>query len=423
MSSDQLTRRKALQVCCAAALAGTAFDRVTCGASGRGTSNVDHAMREAAQFVQPRMNWSAVELNDFLNQMPPEGLLSLKKALELVDSKATVHDLKGGPKDVAEIQAQLLWVSTNVFAYPLSDEKKIAYHDLVRWVAADAGVDQWVVDTQSTFVIERAYQEQLFISIWNKLSAEQRQQLLTRIEQSFPKDAPGGPIADKGAIAALSGAGALAVLLATEYFAHFAFYTTMSVVLCTVAGWFGVTLPFAAYASSSSAIAFLCGPVGWAILAIAAAAGIAIAGRANSKKTGAAIWQLHALKVAALQDAGQMSKDLFQALGDPVKRQIVGKWSWRTRGQTLEFDLKGDGSFTSEIYPDVRPALTAGYGFIHSGKGDWQAHDGKLTIAMTHVWAHAIWVKHEVAWIDQQRIKKLTATEVLLGDGSLLKRK
>ncbi|HSZ59743.1 MAG TPA: hypothetical protein VK797_29135 [Tepidisphaeraceae bacterium] len=416
MSSQDLTRRQTLQLAASAAIVASPFCSALAVLANALGSEEGTTLAHAAPYVQPHLNWSAVELDDFLAQLPPESLLSLKKALDLAKPTDPNSILKGGTKDVQEIQAQLLWVSSNIVTYPFRDEKKIAYHELVKWVADDAGVDQWILDTQSTFVIERAYQERLFTSLWDTLNVKQREELLSKIEGN------GTAIADKAAIASLSGSGALAALSITVYFAGFTFYTTMSVVICTVAGWFGMTLPFAAYAAASSTVAFLTGPIGWAILAIAAAAGIALAHRANTRKTGAAICQLHFLKIAALRAGGKLSDDVFQALGDPIRRQLVGKWKWSTAGITIDFDLKGDGSFTCEDHPDSRPPFGEGYGFIHSGRGNWTVRDGKLTIATTQVWTHAVWWKHDKTWIDEQRIKNVSATQILLADGDRLRR-
>ncbi|MEZ4731397.1 MAG: hypothetical protein R3E79_30125 [Caldilineaceae bacterium] len=136
------------------------------------------------------------------------------------------------------------------------------------------------------------------------MSVEQRQELLNKID-------PNGKIKDKAAIAALTGSGAIAVLSTSVAFSGFAFYTSMSVAISTVAGFFGLTLPFAAYTGASSVVAFLSGPVGWAIAGIAALGGIALAGRANVTKTSAFISQIHALKVAALIEAGIPEKEIF----------------------------------------------------------------------------------------------------------------
>jgi len=371
---------------------------------------------KAEPLVQPQINWSAVELNEFLNEVPPEGLLSLKKALELLPKDAAINALKTHPsEDVDDIEKQLLWISSNITVYPFRDPKKIPYHELVKWVAGDAGVDQWILDTQPTFVIERAIAERLFVATWDKLDREQRKKLLEKIDDN-------AVVKDTAGIAALSGAGALAALAPTVYFAGFTFYTTMSVMICTVAEWLGVTLPFAAYTTAATLVAFLGGPFGWALLAIAAAAGIAFAGRADVKKTTAAIIQIHALKVAALQAAGKQSGELFQSLGDPLKRQLVGKWRWQTVERHIEFNLKSDDTFTAKDIPDKTPGWLEGKGLVSAGKGNWFIKDGCLTINMTDVWVVTFWKEHKVTWIDGSKILKVEETKVLLADNNPLDR-
>jgi uncharacterized protein YaaW (UPF0174 family) len=102
-------------------------------------------------------------------------------------------------------------------------------------------------------------------------------------------------------------------LSATAAFSGFAFYTTMSVTIATVALAAGVTLPFVAYAGASTLVGVLSGPVGWAIMGMAALGGAALAGRADPQKTTALIAQLHALKVEALIAAGVPERDVFNA--------------------------------------------------------------------------------------------------------------
>lgn len=144
----------------------------------------------------------------------------------------------------------------------------------------------------------------LFTETWDKLSVEQRKELLNKID-------PNNKIKDKAAIVALSSSGAIAALSTSVAFSGFAFYTTMSVGISTAAGLLGVTLPFAAYTGASSVVAFLSGPVGWAIAGIAALGGVALAGRANIKKTAIFICQLHFMKVEALIEAGIPEKEIF----------------------------------------------------------------------------------------------------------------
>ncbi|GBD37189.1 hypothetical protein HRbin36_02319 [bacterium HR36] len=156
----------------------------------------------------------------------------------------------------------------------------------------------------STFALERKILEQLFIRMWNKLPPREREKLLCQLDKT-------GCIQDKAAIAALSGAAALTFLSTTVILSGFAFYTTMSTVICAVAGFFGITLPFSAYMAASSTVALLSGPVGWVLAGILAAIGLALTGRANPKKTIPFIVSLHYIKVEHMKNAGYREKDIF----------------------------------------------------------------------------------------------------------------
>lgn len=282
-------------------------------------------LAKAAELVKIKEKWTADNLYEFLNALPNESLLSLKKALGLVNEKAGLDSLYGKSKDVREIQKQALWISSNIFAYPFRDEAVLNYHALVTWVAQDIEVASDLIANESTFILERAIQTQLFAKLWDKLTVPQRKELLDKIVDSNSNISEyNGKIVNSTAInkvatmaldtaivATFTSAGAIAALSTTVAFTGFTFYTTMSVMISTVAGFFGLTLPFAAYAGASSIVAFLSGPVGWAIMGIAAVGGVALAGRANVKKTTAFLWQVHALKVAALIEAGIPETEVF----------------------------------------------------------------------------------------------------------------
>jgi hypothetical protein len=109
-----------------------------------------------------------------------------------------------------------------------------------------------------------------------------------------------------------------------------------------------------------------------------------------------------------------MSTDVFRPLGDPIERQLVGKWRWKTAARTIKFDLKYDGSFTATDKPNVRPPLGEGAGLADEGKGTWKIEDGNLSIVMTHVWAVAFWKEHQVNWIVADRVVQITESQVQL---------
>lgn len=129
--------------------------------------------------------------------------------------------------------------------------------------------------------------------------------------EQIAKADPHGAIKDKAAIAALGGAGALAVLSTAIAFSGFALYTTMSMTITVVASALGATLPFSIYTGASATVGVLSGPIGWAFMAIATVGGVAVAGRANVQKTTDLVCQVHVLKVAALKAASVSENEIF----------------------------------------------------------------------------------------------------------------
>jgi hypothetical protein len=260
-----------------------------------------------APLVLAEAKWDADDLYDFVSAVPPEGRLSLKKALHLVPETATLGDLKGKGADIHDILAKLDSVYRNVFEYEFSDALTANYHEKVQWAARKIGVDEKKIDDLSSFGLERDILFGLWGQVWDKLNPQQRMTLLGEIEAS-----DNGTITDKAKKAMMGGAAALFALLSTTvYFSGFAFYTTMSETICVAAGFFGVTLPFAAYSGASVVVAFLTGPIGWAIVAMLAVGGFWLLGRGNPDKTIAAIAQLHTLKIAALMADGVPASQLF----------------------------------------------------------------------------------------------------------------
>lgn len=251
--------------------------------------------------------WTEVDLNAFLGGLSGGELASMRKAVKLDQP----NDAQAG---VAEIKKQLHKHSNHLLTRQLSSADNIQYHDKVKWVAKKAGVYDEIIESQSTFVVERELSKKLFSDLWDKLNQEQRKQLLAQID-------PNGSIKDVAGTVALGGSAALAVLSATVSMSGFAFYTAMSVAISHLATAFGITLGMSAYTGMSSLVAFLAGPVGWAIAGLAGAAGLAVAGRADLQATTAAVLQIHLIKVAQLQQhAPEAPDEIFDVNGRIVPR-------------------------------------------------------------------------------------------------------
>ena len=242
-----------------------------------------------APHVLQLTKWKAGDLFTFCNAMTQDELSSLATGLEL--QKSSTDQSK--PQLLSAIHKEIVWQSSNVLSYSFKSIEEIDYHRIVSWCAQGVGIDSTTTSFTSTFDLEQAILKKQFSELWDKLSNNQPLELLEKFDSHHT-------IQDRAAVAAMSGSAALAALSTTVYFSGFAFYTTMSVVISTVAGWLGITLPFVAYTTASSTVAVLAGPIGWAIGAVLFAAAVTWTGRANVKKTTAAVIQLHALKAGAL---------------------------------------------------------------------------------------------------------------------------
>jgi len=258
--------------------------------------------------------WNARQLNDFLSLVTTEGMLSLKKAAGIVEQNEGTEVLVDRLRDARDVLKHMDWLSRNVLSYQFSDELNIDYHSMVDWVAKQMEIPTaGLASANSTFLLERQIQLQMFGQIWDNLDEDQRIELLIKIEQaetdlnSVTNDKTAMAALstrEKAAIVVLSASGAIAALSATVAFSGFAFYTTMSVTISSVAGFFGVTLPFAVFTSASSLVAMLSGPVGWAIAAVAIGAGIWLAGGPNAQKVAQLVFQIHSIKIAMLLSMG-----------------------------------------------------------------------------------------------------------------------
>ena len=190
-----------------------------------------------------RTEWMLNDVQVFLESLPQSDLKEL-------------GDLTGESGATAERLAKhLMWISSSTFTYPFKDVNKVNYQtDILLWAAQENGLD--TSDSLSSFLVERRIYENNFAQIWDRLTPQQRTELLNKMQVSGLSDS------QKAALVAGSGAAAVTALSATVAFSGFAFYTTMSTVIATSAGLLGITLPFGVYSGASSTVAVLSGPIG-----------------------------------------------------------------------------------------------------------------------------------------------------------------
>jgi hypothetical protein len=198
----------------------------------------------------------------------------------------------------AALKKELIWVSSSTILYPFKSDR-VDYQSLVQWVARKKGVPKEQVQALPTFELEKKIVEKYFEDLWDRLTQEQREELLDTLEKELGKTIP-----NKGAIVLMSGGAAIAALGVTVSLTGFAFYTTMSVMIYTIGSILGITFPFAVYTSASRLVAVLPGPVGWILAGGAILGGIVWAQWPSVDKTASFIITLHLLKASAFHEAG-----------------------------------------------------------------------------------------------------------------------
>ena len=83
------------------------------------------------------------------------------------------------------IRKELLWNCCNKLRYHGLNDKKVDYHkEALQWVCGKHDLSKVQIDTLSTFDLEKKFVEKYFEEIWDKLTPEQRTELLGKIGTS-----------------------------------------------------------------------------------------------------------------------------------------------------------------------------------------------------------------------------------------------
>ena len=192
----------------------------------------------------------------------------------------------------AAIRKELQWTCCSKLRFHALNHRKVNYHkEALQWVCEKRGIPKSPVRNLSTYELERKFVERYFAQVWDSLKPAQKAELLRKIEKSSKST-----IANKAGIAAMSGGAAMAALGTTVAFTGFAFYTTMSTVIASAAGWVGATLPFSAYTGASTTVAVCAGPVGWCIAGAGLAGGAVLASWPDSQRTANFVVAAHLIK-------------------------------------------------------------------------------------------------------------------------------
>ena len=199
------------------------------------------------------------------------------------------------PADIgsAAIRKALVWRSYNKLTYYFRGDDAVDYHGIVQWAAEENGISKELVSALPTFALERKVAEKYFEMLWDKLSPEQKKEVLDNVEKETGKT-----IHDKRAISYMSGSAALAALAVTINIMGFSFYLLLTTTIHAVAAFLGVTLPWMVYQTSTTLAAILGGPIGWTISGVLMVVGLIFLGSSEKDTVSAFIMTVNMIKTA-----------------------------------------------------------------------------------------------------------------------------
>ena len=173
------------------------------------------------------------------------------------------------------------------------------YHETVKWTARQMGVHKTECEYASTFQLEHRIFEKVFSQMWDKLSEEQRTQVLK--EANLPSDWKSKTGYTVCSLISTTIAGG--TIMASTM--GFAFYILMAKTVVVAAAALGIGA-----ATTITTISILTGPVGWGI---ALACWLPLIGKADVRKCAAFIMHVHATKIDELGKSGvDISKYLLK---------------------------------------------------------------------------------------------------------------
>jgi hypothetical protein len=85
--------------------------------------------------------------------------------------------------------------------------------------------------------------------------------------------------------------------------------------------------------------------------------------------------------------------------------------------QVAQRRVPADDICTLTNQPDTRSAWSDGGGFVKEANGHWSVDaEGRLSVKVTHVWVG-------VAFVDEDRIVKVSSSEITLKSGDRLRKR
>ena len=136
------------------------------------------------------------DFNNFLKSCTPLERIQMMYALHDLPSKYNKASLEIVLKDFNDgklndyeispdkIRKALVWRAYNKMTYIFRGDKEVDYHGILQWAARKLGIDSEKIKNYSTFNLEKEVAKKYFDNLWERLSSEQREELVN----NFIKD-------------------------------------------------------------------------------------------------------------------------------------------------------------------------------------------------------------------------------------------
>lgn len=240
----------------------------------------------AQEFARPNAIWTEEDFNHFLSAVNPSEGGALMASIEK----------KSYDYSASAVRGHLNWLRYHTFDPRAHLAETVDYHEIASWVAkTECGADQDLVDSATTFELERMVTEHSISRMWEGLSTEQRTEALAEVHaDGTPED----------------GSELLSVLGKYERWNQRRYYESLlkTAESCYMGYKSLARSPSIQGALATRLQAVNVHPVIWVTGILIAVASIGyMLGRASPRKTSVVVTQMHLIKVAALEDAGVLN--------------------------------------------------------------------------------------------------------------------
>ena len=208
------------------------------------------------------------------------------------------------PEDLSPsaVRKALVWRAYNKTTYYFRGDSEIDYHGIVQWAAEKSGVINEQVKSLPTFLLENKIAEKYFEAIWDKLTHEQRIEILKHIEKEAGINLNIASIATMGGAAAL--AAVQSVIIAYGFPVVTGAISSWVVSLIFGSGWFvthilaplGFGAGWLSGAAAQGIGGLITGPIGWTVTAAIFAGSVFMMGSAEKETVSAFVMTVGLIK-------------------------------------------------------------------------------------------------------------------------------